>query len=210
MKLLFAAVLACLSFGLSAQKNQPSFGMDETKGLPKGLKEGKKIPDFTLYDIKAKAYTNEDLLKEGPIVIMFFRGGWCPYCTKNLANLSDSLSFIEAAGAKVYAVSPQQPYGMEETQQKSETKILLLEDRKGEMMKAFDVAFHVNDKYKEKLMAFAMVDLTEYNMSEEAMLPVPATYVIDQEGKVIYRHFDYDYSKRATAKDIIEALSKEN
>ncbi len=210
MRILLAACTVLLTMALSAQKSQSSFGMDDSKGLPKGLKVGKKIPEFTLYDIEAKAYTNEDLLKEGPIVIMFYRGGWCPYCTKSLANLSDSLSFIEAAGAKVYAVSPQQPYGMEKTQEKSDTKILLLEDRKGEMMKAFDVAFHVTDKYKEKLMAFAMVDLTEYNMSEEAMLPVPATYVIDQEGKVLYRHFDYDYSKRATAKDIIEALNKEN
>lgn len=207
--ILFTLLIAVPSFAQKKKKEKedPSvFGVDSSYELPKGIKEGKEAPSFTAYTFEGEAITLKDLIAEGPVVVLFYRGEWCPVCNKFLSNLSDSLAFIESAGAKVVAISPQQPAAMEKTQIKSETKVQLLEDRKGKIMEAFDVEFKVTEAYDNKIQLFLNANIAETNMMEEAMLPVPATFIIDRDGVVRFKHLDLNYRVRASALDIKKAL----
>ena len=141
MKRLLSIVVmaACLNtFGQDVEK----YGM-ENKDLPKGLEVGQKAPDLTLQKMDGSEFSLSAALEEGAVVVYFYRGNWCPYCTKQLANLSDSLNMITETGATVIAISPESPTQLEKSASTMEGDIMLLSDKDGEAMKSFDVDFYV-------------------------------------------------------------------
>ncbi|MGB0166129.1 MAG: peroxiredoxin-like family protein [Luteibaculum sp.] len=208
MRTLILLVFSLICGNVIAQQeiSPAAYGMDTSTVMPKGLKTGDSAPNFTAFTAKGDTFQLSDELKNGPVVITFYRGQWCPICNRYLSNLSDSLQYILETGAKVIALSPQRPSAMEQTQQKSKTEVLLLEDRKGEIMEAYDVDFRVSEAYKTKVDNFFAVDLANAHLDSEATLPVPATFVVNQNGEIIFHHFDYNYSNRASALEIGNAL----
>ena len=172
---------------------------------PEGLFIASKAPDFRAKDQHGNEIRLKDLLKKGKVVLVFYRGNWCPYCNKELSRLQDSLSLIQDKGATLLAVSPEKPEGVSQTTEKTKAEYSILHDEGLKIMKAYDVAFEVPEntitRYKN-----AGLDIEKNNGSNGRYLPVPAVYVIDQEQTVRYRFFDTDYRKRPSVQEILDNL----
>lgn len=172
---------------------------------PKGLELQSKAPDFTAIDQNGKNQELTSLLAKGPVVLIFYRGQWCPYCNKQLKQLEDSLSLIKAKGATLVAITPEKTENIIKTVGKTKSTYSILHDEGLKIMKSYDVAFSVDPGTIEKYKKYG-IDFEQANGSNGANLPVPAVYVINKEGKIIYKYFDADYSKRASVAEIISKL----
>jgi peroxiredoxin len=118
-------------------------------------------------------------LEEGPVVLVFFREGWCPYCNLQL----NAYQQIKQKGAQLIAVSPQTPTNTLSQKEKEKLDFELLSDQKGETAADYEVLFEVPAAVKEVYQGFGL-DIAEYNGLDEWILPVPAVYIINQEGKI--------------------------
>ena len=176
-----------------------------TQSAPEGLFIASKAPDFKAKDQNGSEIRLKDLLKKGKVVLVFYRGNWCPYCNKALSRLQDSLQFIKDKGATLLAVSPEKPEGISKTTEKTGAEYAVLYDEGLKIMKAYDVAFEVPEntltRYKN-----AGLDIEKNNGENGKYLPVPAVYIIDQESTVRYRFFETDYKKRPSVKAILDNL----
>ena len=211
MKVLQIAFLILFAghFSFSQPANPPvKYGIDESFGVPSGLKPGDAAPDFNAKDVGGKVVKLSEELKNGPVVIIFYRGEWCPVCNRYLSNFQDSLSYVEAAGAKVLAVAPEKPSSAQEMINKTGATFTVIPDPTEEIMKSYEVFFNVTEAYQQKIRNALEADIATNNDKKDAALPVPATYIINQEGIIVYRQFDLDYHKRASIKDIINNLPK--
>jgi peroxiredoxin len=173
---------------------------------PKGLQANDKAPIFIAKDQSGKKVNLESELKEGPVVLVFYRGQWCPYCNKQLKNLEDSLSLIGAKGAKLIAITPEKPENISKTIEKTKASYPIVFDDGLAIMKKYDVAFEIDKKTIERYKGYG-IDFTEANgTNNNNHLPVPAIFVINKDRKIVFRHFDPDYTKRASVADILAHL----
>jgi peroxiredoxin len=180
------------------------FAQSETV-YPAGLQVGEVAPEFTAKDQDGKTISLKQVLKNGPVVMLFYRGQWCPYCNKQLSHFSDSLSMIIAKGASVLAITPETAMHVKKTIEKTKTNFSVIEDAGLIIMKSYKVNFAVDVKTVEKYKGYG-IDFDKANGSNGANLPVPATYIIDKDGKVKYVFFNTDYRKRAHVQDILNNL----
>ncbi|HEY4325950.1 MAG TPA: peroxiredoxin-like family protein [Mucilaginibacter sp.] len=172
-----------------------------------GLKNGAKAPEFTATDNSGKALDLKALLKSHKAVVLFFyRGQWCPYCNKHIKQLQDSLQLLTGKGAYVIGVTPETGDNINKTIEKTHASFSIIQDKGYKIMKAYDVNYTVDPEMFGKLKKYG-VDLESNNGNTDHMLPVPATYIIDQSGKIIYVHFDKDYTKRPSVSTILAALN---
>ena len=172
-----------------------------------GLKNGEIAPAFIAADNSGKTVDLKALLKSHKAVVLFFyRGQWCPYCNKHIKELQDSLQLLTAKGAYVIGVTPETGENINKTIDKTHASFSIIQDKGYKIMKAYDVNYTVNDELFAKLKNYG-VDLEKNNGNTDHVLPVPATYVIDSSGKIIYVHFDKDYTKRASVSSILNALN---
>lgn len=178
-----------------------------TAQSPKGLEVNQRAPLFAATDQHGRQIKLDSMLKHGPVVLVFYRGQWCPYCNRQLKQLEDSLSFILSRGAALLAITPEKPESINKTISKTSASYPILFDEGLSIMKAYDVAFRVEDKTIRQYLRHG-IDLQANNGSNGNTLPVPAVYVIAKNGKIIYRHFDPDYRKRASVAEIVEHLKK--
>ncbi|MEO7308432.1 MAG: peroxiredoxin-like family protein [Ferruginibacter sp.] len=172
---------------------------------PEGLKVGSKAPGFNVKDQNGKSVSLKKALKSGPVVILFYRGQWCPFCNKQLSHFSDSLALLTAKGATVLAVTPETDENVKKTIAKTKTMFSVLEDKGLIIMKSYKVNFKVDEKTIEKYKGYG-IDFDKANGINGANLPVPATYIIGQDGMVKYVFFNTDYRKRASVLDILDNL----
>ena len=173
---------------------------------PEGLFINSKAPDFKATDQYGNEIRLKDVLKDSIVVLIFYRGQWCPYCNKQLKKLEDSLLLIKNKGARLIAVTPEKPEYISKTIEKTKASYPLLYDKEMKIMKAYGVAFQVDDKSVSRYKN-ADIDLLSANgQKEKAFLPVPATYIISKEGTILYRYFDTDYKKRPSVQEILDNL----
>lgn len=172
---------------------------------PEGLSEGTKAPLFEGVDQNGETISLQNKLEEGPVVLMFYRGAWCPYCNRQLSELQDSLQLITAQGASVIAVSPEQPESIGKTIEKSGATFSILHDKDLQIMDAYGVSFTLDEKTSRKYKGYG-IDLEKANGENGENLPVPATYIIEREGTIKYVFFDPDYKKRASVRELAEEL----
>ena len=194
---------------VSGQENPyKEFGIDNsTEDLPQGLAVGTDAPNFKLYDVNGDSHELYSSLDK-PIILIFYRGNWCGHCNRYLSRIQDSLKYINKAGAMLWAITPQTLENAEIMQNKQETNFPILSDVTEEVMISYDVIFNVTKSYQHKISIGKFTSISGHNGQEEAHLPVPATFIIDKNHKIIFRHFDYNYSKRASVEEILAALSK--
>ena len=181
------------------------FTITNAQQTPKGLNVNDAAPAFVAKDQNGKRVSLYDEMKKGPVVVVFYRGQWCPYCNKQLKKLEDSLSFITARGASLIAVSPEKQENIEKTIGKTRATYPILFDDGLSIMKSFDVAYAVDTATISKYKKYG-IDFNEANGANGAVLPVPAVFVISKEGKIVFRHFDPDYRNRSSVKNILEHL----
>lgn len=206
-KLLFLLMITPVL--IFAQKNTSEMvkkGVDTIRYVPIGLKVGEKAPVIKGISVDGNGINSNETLKDKNIVLIFYRGKWCPVCSKYLSNLNDSLKFIIENNAEIFVIGPETFENAEKTVDKTSADFILIPDTSLQILKDYDVLFYVTKKYQGKIKTFLMTDIAKNNNQDEALLPVPATYVIGKDGVIKWRHFDYDYSKRASVKEIIDNL----
>jgi peroxiredoxin len=171
------------------------------------LKVGNRAPVFALPDAKGDMIDFGALLKKGPVVVTFYRGGWCPYCNLGLKAFQDVLPEIKAAGASVVAISPEKP---DDTLSTIETNALafgVLSDVGQKVGRAFGLVYEFTGELRGVYQGFGR-DIPAYNGTPgEWALPVPATYIVDRDGTIIYAYANVDYRDRADPREIIAVLT---
>jgi len=171
-----------------------------------GLKSGTKAPDFSGTDNNGKKVTLDQLLQKNKAVVLFFyRGQWCPYCNKHIQELQDSLHLLTAKGAYVVGVTPETAGNIDKTIEKTHASFSIIQDKGYQIMKAYDVNYVLDQNTVTQYKNWH-VDLEENNGNKDHVLPVPATYIIDNTGKIAFVQFDKDYKKRASVADLLQAL----
>jgi peroxiredoxin len=176
----------------------------KTGVVDKALKVGARAPDFALPDANGKTIKLSEMLAKGPVVVTWYRGGWCPYCNIALRGFHKSLPEIRSAGANLIAISPETPDNSLTTTEKNHLDFEVLSDRGSKVARAYGVSYKIPkviaDQFKGRL------DLAKYNGDDAGELPLGVTYVIDREGIIRYAFVDADYRKRAEPSDVIAAL----
>ena len=173
------------------------------------LNVGAKMPSFTLSDANGKTVSSSDLLKQGNLVVVFYRGAWCPYCNLYLKKLQDNVSQIKAQGANIVAISVENPDTSLSVAQKNKVNFEVLSDPKLETARKFGIVYQLSTETNEKYKGYG-IDLVKQNGTETPDLPLSATYIVNQKGEITYAFLEPDYKKRAEPSDIIEMLSKMN
>lgn len=172
---------------------------------PEGLFLNSKAPDFKAKDQNGNEVRLKDLIKKGNVVLVFYRGQWCPYCNKQLARLEDSLQLIKDKGATLIAVTPEKPESVAITVEKTKAEYSILYDEGLKIMKAYDVEFEVPENTLTRYRNSG-IKIDENNGKNGNFLPVPATYIIDRDGNISYRFFNQDYKKRPSVKEILDNI----
>lgn len=175
------------------------------QAAPEGLFIASKAPDFKATDQNGREIRLKDLLKTGKVVLVFYRGYWCPYCNKALARLQDSLQLIKDKGATLLAISPEKPESISKTIEKTKAEFSVIHDKDLKIMKAYNVAFEMEENTVTRYRN-SNIDIEKINGDNGRFLPIPAVYIIDQESTVRYRFFESDYRKRPSVKDLLDNL----
>ena len=183
-----------------------SFYFVSAQEAPEGLFIASKAPDFKAKDQNGIEIRLKDLLKKGKVVLVFYRGQWCPYCNRELSRLQDSLQLITAKGAVLVAISPEKPENISKTVEKTKASYSILFDEGLKIMKSFQVAFQVDSLTATRYKTYGIDFSVANGETNGANLPVPAVYIINKDGKIVYRHFDPDYRKRASVREILNHL----
>ena len=172
---------------------------------PEGLKVNDKAPNFSAKDQNGKTVELNKLIKSGSVVIVFYRGEWCPYCNKQLMELEDSMALITNKEASIIAVSPEKQENITKTIQKTKATYSIISDDSMKIMSAYKVAFELDEQTNEKYKKWG-INLSDKNGNNGNNLPVPAVYIINKEGKITYRYFDVNYKKRVSVSEILSHL----
>jgi len=176
----------------------------------RALKKGDTLPSFELADALGQKRSSDQLLKSGPMVISFYRGGWCPYCHLELRALQKALPEIKANNTTLLAISPELPNHSLTTQEKNELKFPVLSDPDNQVAKKFGLVFELDNKLVPLFKENFNWDLVAINGTQKVELPIPATYVVDREGIIQFAFVQSDYTQRAEPERILEILRKIN
>ena len=194
-KVIFLALFVFAALGVQAQSVESL--------LP--LAVGSKAPAFTAQMPDGQAVSLKEMLAKGPVVLVFYRGAWCPYCNRHLNALQDSLNMLQAKGAQVLAVTPTTLENVAKTKEKTGATFPIVSDQGMKIMQAYNVRFAMDQGTIERYKGYGM-NMDKINGQNGANLPIPATYVIGQDGSIQYVHFDSNYAKRSSVKAILAAM----
>lgn len=173
-----------------------------------GLSEGQKAKDFTLNNSLGQAVNLYDELSQGPVVLTFYRGGWCPFCNMQLRTYQKVLPQIEAIGGRLIAVSPQSPDNTLTQQEKEDLQFQVLSDTNGLTAAAYNILYDVPDYIQDIFLNKFNLDLAEYNATNRWILPVTSTFMIDESGIIRSAYVEPDFMKRPDPEDILEQLRR--
>ncbi len=171
----------------------------------KPLALGELMPDFVLQNESGEKTRLSEALEGGPVVMTFYRGTWCPYCVKALESIETSVSQINDLGATVLAISPQTPENIIDLREQTGLSYELLVDKDNGLAERLGLMFELDEKTVELYRQYG-IDVAKTNGTDTWQLPVPATYVVDTDGKVRYAWTDADYRKRAPVSKILASL----
>lgn len=175
--------------------------------LKSALKAGDQAPEFSLPDATGRSVSLAETLRHGPVIVSFYRGGWCPYCNLELRAYQRILPEIRNLGGQLLAISPQSPDQSLSTQEKNALAFPVLSDVQNEAARSFGILFTLSDPL-QKLYTELGHGLDMINASKEWVLPVPATYVIGSSGRIVLHHLDIDYRTRLEPTTALDALKR--
>lgn len=171
----------------------------------KAVQQNNDFPAFALPNANNEIRSLDDFLAEGPLVISFYRGAWCPYCNLEINALQQRLPDINAAGAQLVAISPQRPDKSLDQVASSQLTFEVLSDLENKLAKQCGLVFTLPESLRPIYEAW-QIDIPGHNGNDSFELPIPATYVIASDGKIRYAHINMDYTKRLEPDIIIEQL----
>ncbi len=168
---------------------------------------GEQAPNFNLINVHGQTVSLDELRAAGPVVLIWYRGGWCPYCNIQLQAMQDALPAIKAAGGQVVAISPELPDNSLTTAQKDSLEFVVLSDPGNEAARKFGIVYTLPEEVKNLFLEGGL-NLAEWNGEDAWELPLSATYIIDADGTIRYAYLDPDYKKRAEPQELVEELQK--
>jgi peroxiredoxin len=175
--------------------------------VEQALKPGQQMPDFELPDATGNTIRSAELRTQGALLISFYRGNWCPYCNLELQALQRRLSEINALGATLVAISPETPDQSLTTQEKHALQFPVLSDAGNQVARQFGLVFTLNEQLRPIYKAFG-IDLEAQNGDSSYELPVPATYLVAQDGTVLEAFVNVDYRERLDPETAIAWLQR--
>ena len=187
-------LLATISFVANAQTAVPKTANDIAP-----LLIGEKIPDITLKTTENAAVQLSDLFKNKKTVLVFYRGGWCPYCNMHLSALAEAEKQILDLGYQIIAISPDTPENLKITAEKDKVKYTLLSDSKGDLIKAAGIAFEAPENYKSTINVYS-------NGVNTSFLPVPSVFVVNTDSDILFEYISPDFKHRISSELLISVL----
>ena len=172
------------------------------------IKIGQIAPNFKLPNEINKQTELTQLLANGPVVITFYRGSWCPYCNLQLKALKERLAEIKALGVQLVAISPEVPDNSLSGTERNTLEFSVLSDQNALTAASYGVAWEVPELILEHMRKDRNLELADINNGNGSVLPLPATFIVNNAGEVVWRHVDVDYRTRAEPEDIISALKE--
>ncbi len=171
----------------------------------RALKAGDRAPSFTLKDADGKTVSLSELLVQGPLIVSFYRGVWCPYCNMELQALQDALPAFRELGAQLVAISPQNAVNSRKSIRANKLDFPILSDPGNETAAAFGLRFALPD-YLIELYKNLKNDLPAFNGDTSWTLPMPGRFVIGQDGIIRYAEVNPDYTHRPEPSDMLAVL----
>jgi peroxiredoxin len=162
-------------------------------------------PDFALPNAAGKSLVLKELLRSGPVILTFYRGGWCPYCNIQLRAYQSVLPQISALGARLVAISPQLPDNSLDTANKNALTFDVLSDVRNEVARSYGLVYSLPEEIRATLRSNNKA-LPSINGDESWELPVPATYVIARDQHVALAYIEVDYRKRLEPEALLTCL----
>ncbi|MCM2369690.1 peroxiredoxin-like family protein [Aporhodopirellula aestuarii] len=177
----------------------------KASGIEENAKQvGDQAIDATLSGWDGETVQLSALWKKGPVVLMWYRGGWCPYCNLQLRAMEKELTSIEGAGAQLVVLTPELPEKAKQTAEANDLSMVALHDRDNELAQKYGLVFKLPETivptYRDK------IKIGSYNGNDNLELPLSATYVIDRTGTITYAFLDANYTKRAEPADVVAAV----
>jgi peroxiredoxin len=199
-KTLFLPLLAAFApFSLSAQAAVPT---DAREVNP--IEVGATAPDVTLVEADGTETRLHHLVSQQPAVLVFYRGGWCPYCNRHLAALGEIEGKLRELGYRIHAVSLDKPEKVAAATAEADFDYSLYSDAPADAAKAFGLAFRVDAETYEKLLGYG-INLEAASGRDHHLLPVPAVFIIDRDAKIRFRYYNPDYKERLSGEALLKA-----
>ncbi len=169
------------------------------------LENGTKVHNFSVKDNYNKKIDLYQILNKQPVVLIFYRGEWCKHCNLYMNDLSDSLSMITDLGAKIIAITPESSYYIDETIKKTNANFSIVYDEGHKIMDNYKVTWHVSG-FAHFFYKLRGINLKKSSKNSDNALPVPATYIIGTDKKIINGYFNKDYTRRMPVREIVKTL----
>lgn len=166
------------------------------------IEVGAVLPSLPLLNSEGEKVSLKKMVQDAPSVIIFYRGGWCPYCNKHLGALQTVSLDLLGLGYQIIAISPDRPEKLKEASQKNKLEYTLLSDSSMEYSRAMGLAFRLDDETFKKYKNEYKIDIEADSGQKHHQLPVPAAFIADGRGVIKYAYSDPDYKKRIDAKEL--------
>lgn len=180
-------------------------GLAQTE-LPKSATDiaplliGEKVPNTTLKTVDGKQVSFLETLSKDKTILVFYRGGWCPYCNQHLSALAEAEPELLKLGYKIIAISPDAPKSLEEIKSKDKVNYTLLSDSENNFSKAFGLAFEAPKNYEKYLLKGSE------NINAN-IIPVPSVFILDKDGTILFEYIAPDYKHRLS-NELLMAVAK--
>ncbi len=169
------------------------------------LLNGQNIPNATLRTADGSPVSLKALMMQKPSIILFYRGGWCPYCNRQLAGLKDIEKDLVDMGYQVLAISPESPSRLQEQKLETEFAVTLLSDESLQAIKGFGIGFYVPAETKSKYKNSWNIQLTDEAGSDRAVLPAPAVFIADKTGLIKFQYVNPNFKVRPSSELLLQA-----
>jgi peroxiredoxin len=204
-------ILAC-AFGILAvtitalAKQQTDVAKTAAEAVP--LKVGTVAPNSQLLTLEGKSRSLKEVLGGKPTVLIFYRGGWCPFCNRQLADMETVEAKIRGLGFQIVAITPDRPSELVKTMDKHQLTYQLYSDSKADAIKNFGIAWRVDDPTFLTMRDSYKVDLEASSGQTHHILPVPSVFIIDRGGKIVYVHSNPDFKVRMAGSDLLAVAKR--
>jgi peroxiredoxin len=196
MSYIVLAIL-CLGFGTLSIQAQIAEKAEDVSPLL----IGETIPDVELKTADGNVKNVFNIISEKPTVLLFYRGGWCPYCNLHLSEIQGVQDDVVNLGYQIIAVSPDSPENIQSTEDEHQLSYTLYSDGEGKFIKAMGLAFKAPDKYSGMLSERS-------NGRNSGILPVPSLFIVDTSGKILFEYINPDYKTRISAGLLLAVLKE--
>ncbi len=206
----FAVIASTVGFTHMAHGQQSASSVPNRAEDAMPLKAGAKVPSTNLKTLDGKDISLRTALGKKPTVIIFYRGGWCPFCNAHLSELAKIDGDIRKRGYQIVAITPDLPEELNKTIDKDHLTYKLYSDSKADAMMAFGVAYRLDDPTFTKYRDQYKIDLERSSGQKHHILPVPSVFVVNAKGKITFVYSNPDYKIRIKGQDLLEALDRKS